>query len=107
MLEYYQKALRISEEVPGLDHPSTAAICNNLAGIYEIMGDDAKALEYYQIALNVLEASLGSEHPDVRIVLENFHKAITSFINKENSLKDLNIDLARWIKEKAAEATDD
>ena len=38
-LEYYGKALAISERVLGTDHPDTATTYNNTAGVYHAQGD--------------------------------------------------------------------
>ena len=46
MLEYYQKALRTSEEVPGLDRPSTAATCNN-PGVLALMNNLYRGISAY------------------------------------------------------------
>ncbi len=39
----YLKALKIREKVLGEEHPHTATSYNNLAGLYEIMGENTKA----------------------------------------------------------------
>ena len=62
-LEYYEKALAISERVLGKEHPDTAATYNNIAVVYRAQGDYAKALEYYRKANAVFLSVLGEEHP--------------------------------------------
>ena len=39
----YQEALRIRQKVLGSEHPSAGASLNNLAGLYQDMGEYAKA----------------------------------------------------------------
>jgi tetratricopeptide (TPR) repeat protein len=43
-LLFYQKALEIIEKVLGPQHPYDSSTLNNLAGLYESMGDHEKAL---------------------------------------------------------------
>ena len=47
----------------GKDHPYTAATYNNIALVYDDMGDYDKALEYYGKALEIVESKLGKDHP--------------------------------------------
>src|SRR5258708_4962116 len=64
--EIYVRALRVSQESFGPDHPETAAILSDLAWSYENIGrlDDAEQL--YNHALTILETALGVE--DVAMV---------------------------------------
>ena len=62
-LEYYEKALAISEKVLGTDHPSTATTYNNIGGVYRAQGDYGKAYEYYEKAFEVVYEKLGENHP--------------------------------------------
>ena len=62
-LEYFQKDLRIREEVLGPDHPDTAKTYNNIGSVYGDMGDYGKALEYFQKDLRISEKLLGPNHP--------------------------------------------
>ena len=55
----------------GTNHPDTAAIYNNLAGLYELKGKYEKALEYYLKALEIREKVLGTEHPDTAVSYHN------------------------------------
>jgi len=70
-LEWYQKALEISEKVLGKEHPSTATTYNNIAGVYSRQGDYPKALEWYQKALEIHEKVLGKEHPSTATTYNN------------------------------------
>ncbi len=44
---FYLKALKIREKVLGEEHPHTATSYGNLAGLYEIMGENKKAEPLY------------------------------------------------------------
>ena len=70
-LEYYGKALAISERVLGKDHPSTATMYNNIAGVYYSQGNYGKALEYYGKVLAISERVLWKEHPDTAVTYNN------------------------------------
>ena len=52
-------------------HPEVAASLNNLAELYRITGDYAKAEPLYQRALQILEQALGPTHPQVATSLNN------------------------------------
>ena len=62
-LEYYEKAIAISENILGKEHPSTALSYNNIGLVYHSKGDYDKALEYYEKAKDIREKVLGKEHP--------------------------------------------
>jgi tetratricopeptide (TPR) repeat protein len=47
----------------GKDHPDTATTYNNIAVVYDDMGDYDKALEYYEKAKEIYESKLGKDHP--------------------------------------------
>ena len=70
-LEYYGKALEISERTLGNDHPDTATTYNNMGLAYQAQGEYEKALEYYGTALEVSERVLGSDHPDTATTYSN------------------------------------
>ena len=48
-----------------MDHPSTAALYNRMAGVYEDQGDYTNALDYYKKALAIRKRILGDDHTDV------------------------------------------
>ena len=52
-LELYEKALAISLEALGTNHPNVASTYGNMAAVYYNQGIDAKALEYYEKALAI------------------------------------------------------
>src|SRR2546422_11191369 len=47
------KALKLSEDSLGPEHPTTADSLNNLGGLYETMGDYAEAEPLFQRALKI------------------------------------------------------
>ncbi|MFI3250089.1 MAG: tetratricopeptide repeat protein [Eubacteriales bacterium] len=54
-LEYYQKSLKIKEEIHGSDHEEISVACRNIAVICENMLQYDMALSYYGKALEILE----------------------------------------------------
>ena len=48
-----------------------ATSLNNLAGLYDSLGDYAKAEPLYKRALAIWEKALGPDHPDVATSLNN------------------------------------
>ena len=63
-LEFFKKALAIFEAKLGKEHPDTATTYNNIASVYQDMGQLDLALEFFKKALAIREATLGKEHPD-------------------------------------------
>ena len=86
-LEYYEKALKISEEKLGADHPNTAATYNNLAVVYDDQGNYEKALKYYEKALKVYEEKLGADHPDTAATYNNLAVVYYEQGNYEKALE--------------------
>jgi tetratricopeptide (TPR) repeat protein len=68
---YYERALRIREQVLGEEHPDTAQSLNNLGGLLQALGDLAGACPYCERALRIREKVLGGEHPDTAASLNN------------------------------------
>src|SRR6266567_2328579 len=67
----YQRALAISEQALGPNHPDTATNLNNLAGLYKSQGKYEQAEPLYQRALAIREQALGPNHPDTATSLNN------------------------------------
>jgi len=84
---YYQKALVIREQVLGKEHPDTAATYNNLAGVYQAMGNFPQALDYYQKDLEISEKVLGKEHPSTATTYNNLACVYQAMGNKRSSAK--------------------
>ena len=67
----YLRALQISEQQLGADHPDTASRLNNLAGLYESQGRYGEAEPLYQRSLQIYEQQLGADHPNTAQSLNN------------------------------------
>ena len=67
-LEYYEKALIISEEQPDDTRPDSATIFYNIALSHQSLGDHAKALEHYEKAQALFEKTFGANHPYTAIM---------------------------------------
>jgi tetratricopeptide (TPR) repeat protein len=61
----YARALRIFEQVLGLEHPNVATLVNNLGSVLKAQGDLAGARAAYARALRIDEAVYGPDHPNV------------------------------------------
>jgi tetratricopeptide (TPR) repeat protein len=68
----YQRALRISEQALGADHPQVALNLNNLAELYRTQGKHAEAEPLFQRARHIFEKTLGLENPDTRSARKNY-----------------------------------
>ena len=91
----YERSLSISEKALGAEHPEVAKVLNNLALLYNDLGDDERSLELYERSLSISEKALGAEHPLVAITLSN----LASLYDDERSLELYERALA--IEEKA------
>jgi tetratricopeptide (TPR) repeat protein len=65
-------AVAIREKALGLEHPDLATNLHNLAVLYAVQDQHAKAEPLYQRVLAIREKALGAEHPDVATCLENY-----------------------------------
>nr|WP_281258998.1 tetratricopeptide repeat protein [Stenomitos frigidus] len=65
------RALTISEQQLGADHPDVAARLNSLANLYYFQGRYREIESLYQRALTISEQQLGADHPDVATKLNN------------------------------------
>jgi CHAT domain-containing protein/Flp pilus assembly protein TadD len=70
-LQLAERGLEIRERVLGREHPVVLAITNNLAILFQLIGDYTKAESLFQRTLNIKEKALGPEHPDVARLLNN------------------------------------
>ncbi len=66
-----KKALEVAEKNVGPDHPDVATSLNNLAALYDTLGEYAQAESLHKRALSIREKALGPEHPFVATSLEN------------------------------------
>ena len=69
---YYQRSFQINEKVLGPEHPSVAYSLNNLAFIYESIGEYDRSLNLFKRAFEILESKLGQNHPNSLIVKKNY-----------------------------------
>ncbi len=60
----YRQALEIKKKALGEDHPDYALGLNNLATLYQDMGDYARAEPLFRQALEIRKKALGEDHPD-------------------------------------------
>jgi CHAT domain-containing protein len=67
----YEKALVLAPHVFGEKDQNTAAIMNNLAGMYQQMGQYSKAEPLLQRSLKIYEDKFGKHHPEVAQSLTN------------------------------------
>ncbi len=68
---YAKEALRLGTEEFGPNAPSTAALLNELAPIYQAQGRYAEAEPLFQRSLAIREKAHGTEHPHVATSLNN------------------------------------
>ena len=66
-----QESLQIRESKLEPDHPDVAQSLNNLAVIYDSLGQYAKSKPLHERALKIRELKLGPNHPDVAVSLNN------------------------------------
>jgi CHAT domain-containing protein len=61
----------ISKAALGEEHPQYAHTLNNLAALYSLMGDDARAEPLLHQALEIRKVTLGEKHPDYAYSVHN------------------------------------
>ncbi|CAF3770593.1 unnamed protein product, partial [Rotaria sp. Silwood1] len=62
---FYEKSLKINQDVLPEDHPSLASLYSNIGQVYGDMGDYPKALEFYEKDLEITTKALPANHPDL------------------------------------------
>jgi CHAT domain-containing protein/Tfp pilus assembly protein PilF len=70
-IPYAEKVLTIYEEGMGREHSAIVKLLDNLALLYNNIGDYAKAAPLYRRSLAINEKTLGPEHPDTNLALNN------------------------------------
>jgi len=70
-IPYSEKAREIDEKALGKNHPTVATIINNLATLYQKLGDYTKAESLFNSCLEIREKALGKDHSDVATSLNN------------------------------------
>jgi tetratricopeptide (TPR) repeat protein len=81
----YVRALAISEQQLGPDHPQTATSLNNLAGLYNNQGKYEEAEPLYVRALAISEQQLGPDHPETATSLNNLAPLYKNQGNRRNA----------------------
>ena len=81
-----KKHLELTENKFGPNHPDTALSLDNLAGLYDTMGDYAKAEPLYQRALKIFENALGPDHPNTARSLNNLALLFFDLDKKQGAL---------------------
>jgi tetratricopeptide (TPR) repeat protein len=66
-----EKVVFLTKRAKGEEHPDTATSLNDLAELYEAVGDYTKAEPLYQKALAIRQKVLGPDHPNTATSLEN------------------------------------
>jgi CHAT domain-containing protein/Tfp pilus assembly protein PilF len=99
----HEKAVAKALVAYGPTDPSTAALMNNLAGLYQEMGQDTKAELLYLRSLKIKESRLGKDHPSVATALHNLagvYKSRGAYAKAEPLyLRSLKIDESRLGKD--------
>ncbi len=85
-LPLYKNALKIYEEVLGVNHLNTSTSYNNLAALYKSMGENKKALPLYEKALKIREEVLGVNHPNTATSYSNLALLYKSMGEYEKAL---------------------
>ena len=81
--ELYNRSLGITERVLGREHPQSAILFNNLAGLMAKKGDTSKALEFYDMGLSVMKRVFGANHKNTLIVQANRNSLVHETPNKK------------------------
>ena len=96
----YERALKISEEKQGRDHPSTANTLNDLAGLCKRQGRYTEAELLYERALRIREEKPGPNHPDTAETLNDlaglYKKQGADKCGDQNLRRSLIISSACW-----------
>lgn len=81
------KLLEINEKNLGPDHPNTAYSINNLALLYQVMGDYTKAEPLCLRVLKIREKALGPDHPNTARTFNNLSYILLDLQKKPEALK--------------------
>jgi len=68
---YYLESKSIKERISGTNNESYVSALNNLAVVYDMMGEYKKAEEYQIRALKIREKTLGKQHHEYGLLLYN------------------------------------
>ncbi len=79
--QWYVKCLETAEQRLGHHHPSIALSLNNLAALYESIGNYTAALPLHQRALQIRQEQLGANHHSTALSLNNLAQLYSSIGN--------------------------
>ncbi len=96
---HFQRALQMSEETFGDEHPRVGRALNNLASTLDILGAYAEAELHHERALHIWEKALGANHPHVAISLSGL--AIVVYSQGKQDEAELHLRRASKIWERA------
>jgi pentatricopeptide repeat protein len=86
-LDFYDKALKIREELLGKTHPDTATAYDSIAAVYYSKGDCDKAWNFYDKALKIREKELGKEQQATAASYNNIAGVYCSKGNYDKALE--------------------
>jgi len=67
-----ERAVAISEQTFGPEHPTTAGCLSNLAEAYALQSRHQEAESLYLHALAIYKQAFGQDHPNIAIVMEAY-----------------------------------
>jgi len=70
--DVHLRALGMRERSLGANHPDVARSMHNLAVVYQMRGDVARARSFYEGAIALLQKYLPPEEPELQTIVENF-----------------------------------
>ena len=83
----FQRTTAIREKVLGKEHLDTAIAYNNLASIYQILGDYNNSLTFYLKSIAIREKVLGKENANTNIAYNNLASFYQDRGDYKNALK--------------------
>jgi tetratricopeptide (TPR) repeat protein len=96
-LRLAKKALEIQRSLVGDKHPDVASRLNNLAFLYQALGDYKVALPLYKRALKVHKETEGVQHPHYAMCLKNYAGALRELAGLYEARGDYKAALALYL----------
>ncbi len=78
-IEWNEKALDFFLQKSGEGSAEVAVLRNNLAALWDSLGEYVKAIELYELSLDTLEKELCINHPSTQTVVGNLARARVEF----------------------------
>jgi CHAT domain-containing protein len=82
-----ERALSITKDSLGIEHPGTAVVMVNLAYIYAITGEYDKSLQLRIGAIKIAKEKLGIEHPDTARILNHLADSYVSLAHYDKAIQ--------------------